>query len=191
MQHRLSLLFLLGSLLAPGLALAGSDKVTDPALPRSLETTAPVQVSWDDPATFTEIRHSGNRAEAERGTWVTDLASYLADAASTRLDNGQQLSVRLTDIDRAGDYEPWLGPVMRDVRMMRDIYPPKIKLEFALHDASGQVVAQGERSLGDLGYLQGLVTAHRNTDALRYEKKLLDRWLQQEFGPAHKLTAGH
>ena len=42
-------------------------RVTDPDYPRSLEAEGPVAVSWDDPASFTEIRHSRDRFDASRG----------------------------------------------------------------------------------------------------------------------------
>ena len=184
-------MFPLALLLAPAIVLAApsSPTVTDPSLPRALTAAGPVQVTWEDPAGFTEIRYSGNRHEARKGTWVSDLADYLASESATALAPGQRLTVNLTDIDLAGDFEPWLGRNMQEVRMMRDIYPPKIALSYTLHDANGQVLAQGDRTLSNLGYLQGLNTARKSTDNLRYEKHLIDRWVQQEFGPNAKLTA--
>ena len=189
MKHRSILMMAVGSLLISGAAIAAQPLVTDPSLPRTISSGSTVTVSWGDPAQFTEITRSGNRAEAARGKWVTELAQYLGDNASTRLDEGQQLSLTLTDIDLAGDYEPWLGPRMHDVRMVRDIYPPRLSIEFSLTDANGQVVDQGERTLSDLGYLNGLNTARKSTETLRYEKRMIDRWLQQEFGPEHAMTA--
>lgn len=179
----------LALVLAPVLATAATKQVTDPSLPRSL-SEGPVTVSWEDPAGFSEIRHSGNPAEARRGTWVQDLATYLATRAAARLAPGQTLEVAIQDIDLAGDYEPWHGPRMRDVRMLRDLYWPRMQLRYTLRDAGGQVVAEGERSLSEMGYLQGLRQAGRSQDPLRYEKEMLDRWLQQEFGQAGSLSAG-
>ena len=91
-------------------ALAAQSNVTDPNLPRALPAQGPVSVSWTDPAQFTDIRNSPNRWEAQRGTWVTDLAGYLRQAAAKQLPPGQTLDVRITDIHRAGEYEPWHGP---------------------------------------------------------------------------------
>jgi hypothetical protein len=102
-------------------------------------------VKWDDPAKFTEIRQSTNRFEAERGDWVQQLASYVQTTAAKPLQPGQTLDVTLVDIKRAGDYEPWHGPRGSDIRIMRDIYPPRITLQYTLKDASGRIVERGRR----------------------------------------------
>lgn len=178
----------LACLLVAGPATARPANVTDPQAPRALAVEGPVQVQWNDPSGFTELRQSHNRWEAERGNWVVNLAEYLRKQASGKLPEGQQMSVTITDIKRAGDYEPWHGPRMDDVRFMRDIYPPRISLQFTLTDAQGQVIDQGERKLVDNAYLYGN-TRLSDTDPLRYEKRLLDDWLRRELRE-DRATAG-
>ncbi|MBJ6979973.1 DUF3016 domain-containing protein [Luteimonas sp. MC1782] len=164
-----------------GPALA--DRVTDPDVGLSLEDGGPVAVSWTAPADFTEIRHSRNRFEAVRGDWVRDLARHVADRAARALHPGERLEVRITDIDRAGDYEPGRG-ASDHVRVVRDIYPPRIDLAYTLRDASGQVVASGERSLRDLGFLQRQPGTVGSSDPLRHEKQLVDRWVRTDLARA-------
>lgn len=170
----------LACLLAVGGADAKSRTVADPEAPRALNVEGPVQVQWTDPAQFTELRYSRNRWDAQRGDWVETLAEYLRKQASKMLPEGQKLDVTITDIKRAGDYEPWHGPRLDDVRIMRDIYPPRISLQFTLTDASGQIISQGERKLSDTGYLLNS-SLPSNTDPLRYEKRMLDDWLRREL----------
>lgn len=164
-------------------ACAQTRDVTDPSAPRALEADGPVAVEWTDPAGFTEIRASRNRWEARRGDWVRELADHLRQGAERRLGDGERLHVTITDIRRAGDFEPARGPQMDHVRIMRDIYWPRITLEFSRYDAAGSLVASGERTLSDPAYLSSIQGRAQN-DALRYEKAMIDRWLQQEFGPA-------
>lgn len=166
--------------LVAGGASAEVRNVTDPQAPRSTEGDSPVQVRWTDPATFSELRYSRNRWEAQRGDWVHDLADYLQQRASKQLAPGQRMDVELTDIKRAGDYEGWHGPQWNDVRVMRDIYPPRITLNFTLYGADGQVLEQGERKLLDSSYLMNN-SIGLNTDPLRYEKRMLDDWLRRQF----------
>lgn len=155
--------------------------VTDPDAPRSLPEQGPVSVRWDDPAQFSEIRYSHNAFEARRGNWVEDLALYLRERAEARLAPGERLEVHITDIDRAGAYEPWRGVRYQDTRFIRDFYPARISLSFRLTDAEGKVVAQAERRLSDPAFLMDGSVARR-TDALRFEKDLIDQWLRREFG---------
>ena len=167
---------------------AKSRTVTDPDAPRSLPANGPVSVDWTDPAQFSEIRYSHNRSEAQRGNWVEQLAQYLQTAAAKRLASGESLQITLTDISRAGEYEPWRGIHMQDARIVRDIYPPRISLTFKRTDAQGNVIEQGERKLVDTAFLMGSST-FGNSDQLRYEKRLLDDWLRRELKPGQELTA--
>lgn len=181
MNVRTALLALAAAaVLASGAAAAKSRNVTDPDAPRALPEQGPVAVRWDDPAQFSEIRQSRNRYDARRGNWVEQLAQYVRKRSERELAPGQRLSVDITDIKRAGDYEPWHGPQFSDTRFIRDIYPPRIALNFTLSDGNGQVLEQGQRTLRDLSFLMGPRSASQ-TDPLRYEKRLIDDWVYREF----------
>lgn len=172
----------LGGLLALATlsAAAAPRTVSDPKAPRALDVEGPVQVKWTDPAKFTELRNSSNRWEAERGNWVYDLAKYIRTTAAKRLAPGQTLDVTITDIKRAGDYEPQHGPRAQDIRIMKDIYPPRMTLDFVLKDAQGNVVKQGTgEKLIDMGYLSTGVGLLSDSDPLRYEKRMLNDWLRK------------
>ncbi len=159
---------------------AKSRSVTDADAPRGLPAQGAVSVDWTDPAEFSEIRYSHNRQEARRGNWVEQLALHLQSSAVKKLPRGETLQVTLTDIKRAGEYEPWRGHSLDNVRIVRDLYPPRIDLTFTRLDASGNVMAQGQRKLTDAGFLLGS-TGFGDGDPLRYEKSMLDRWLRREL----------
>lgn len=163
---------------APG--LARQTDVTDPALPRSLpDNGGAVSVGWTDPAQFGEIRYSGNRWESKRGNWVVDLAEYLRDASAKRLSRGQTLQVTITDIERAGRYEPRGRADLDDIRIVKDIYPPRMSLTYTLKGPDGQVLSEGDRKLVDHGFLMGSTLT--NSDPLRFEKRMIDDWLRRDF----------
>lgn len=168
----------LAATLASPLA-ARSRAVTDPQAARALETAGPVQVRWEDPAQFSEIRYSHNRWESRRGNWVQRLAEHLRDRIGEALPPGETLDVVITDIDLAGDYEP-VGMERRDVRVVRDIYPPRMKLSFVRRGADGQVLDQGGRALSELGFLS--LGSGSAQDPLRFEKRMIDGWVRREFG---------
>jgi hypothetical protein len=174
-----NIVLLLAVLLA-GHAQARPQVVTDPQLPRALAAEGPVAVAWTDPAAFSELRYSRNRFDAERGDWVRQIARHLRTSAAARLQPGEQLDVVITDIDRAGDYEP-SGYRLGDVRVVRDLYPPRIELQFTWRDASGAVLADGTRRLADLGFLTSAVGMARRNDALQHEKRLIDGWVRDEL----------
>lgn len=169
-----------------GPAEARARTVTDPEAPRSLASEGPVQVDWTDPAQFSDIRFSRNRWEAERGSWVQQLAKHLQTRATTQLPPGESLQVTFTDIKRAGDFEPWRGPNLQNTRIVREIYPPLIALTFKRLDAQGNIIDQGERRLRDSGFMMGASTM--NSDPLRFEKRMLDDWLRRELRPDAALS---
>ena len=170
--------------LALTLALAGCAATGDGMLaadaPRALPDAGPVSVAWADPATFTELRRSRNHLDSSRGSWLTDLAKYLRKRAETQLPAGERLQLTIVDIDRAGDYEPWRSLHRQDVRIVRDIYPPRMTLQVKHFDASGNLVSEGERKLSDPAFLLSS-TPINESDPLRYEKRMIDSWVRREF----------
>lgn len=167
-------------MLLVGCATTGPRTVTAPDAPRALTGDSPVQVKWTDPAQFTEIRSSSNRFEAQSGNWVQQLAEHVRTSAGKRLGPGQTLDVEITDIKRAGDFEPQHGPRANDIRIMKNIYPPRMTLNFTLRDAAGGVLQQGtDVKLIDMNYLGNGVGLRSNSDPLRYEKQMLDDWLRR------------
>ena len=108
------------------------------------------------------------------------LRDHLQRRAAQYVAEDQTLTITLNDVDMAGGFEIWRGPQFFDVRIMRDVYPPRIDLSFELTGADGAVLASGERRLQDLSYLMR-VRPKNDPDQLTYEKQLLDEWLRKEF----------
>ena len=88
------------------------------------------------------------------------------------------LKITVTDVDLAGEFEPWRGSP--DVRVVRDIYPPRIVLEFKRLAADGTVLQSGRRELSDPAFMER--GARGAAEPLRYEKGLIDDWVRREFG---------
>ena len=160
---------------AIALALAATSAV--PA-----NTAAPlgaVQVAYDRPEAFTDFGDNGYvTTDERRDALLAQLKRHIEERAAPRIPPGSTLTVTISDIDMAGGFEWWHGPRADHVRIVKDIYPPRIKLAFSLMDASGKPLAGGRRELTDLTFL---TSVEYRGDLLRYEKKLLDDWLAKEF----------
>jgi len=81
-------------------------------------------------------------------------------------------------VDLAGEFEP-SQPASRELRIVKEIYPPRIDLRFRLTRSDGSVVKEGSRNLRDTAFLGN--ASGSNTDPLRHEKAMIDRWLGEEF----------
>ncbi|WCM93573.1 DUF3016 domain-containing protein [Acidovorax sp. NCPPB 2350] len=139
-----------------------------------------VSVTYDDPAGFSDARQGVHETARAREAWVDALCLHLSERAAAALPEGQRLEVRITDVQRAGGFEPWRGPQAGQVRIVRDVYPPRIELEFRRLAADGAVLQSGRRVLRDSAFMER--TARGAADPLRYEKGLIDDWVRQEFG---------
>ncbi len=162
------LLALLG--ISPALAAAAASKA--PAASRA-------EVHFFEPEKFTDVRDS-YMGDAARTTYLDQIRDHILDKAKLYIPEGQKLAVTFNDIDMAGDFEPWRGPRWDDVRIVKDIYPPTIKLVFRLTDAEGKVLKEGKRELRDLAFMMKISMTFRD-DSVRHEKALLDDWLRSEF----------
>ena len=135
-----------------------------------------VSVRYEHPENFTETREVRAFAPSRADdSYLATLGDYLQQRAAAVLPPGQTLAIVVTDVDRAGSYLPSMGPA-QPVRIVKEVYPPRITLHFRLLDAQGQVIREGERRLTDLGFMYDS-GGIRGSDPLRYEKRTIDRWL--------------
>lgn len=145
----------------------------------SAEPISAVEVEFLHADKFTDFSDSYYAQERGRAALVRELTQFIERKAERRLAPGERLEVVITDIDMAGEFEPWRGPSAQDIRIVKDLYPPRIDLTFRVTNAVGEVIFEGERKLRDLGFMY--TVRPTNSDTLRYEKELIDRWLSREF----------
>ena len=111
---------------------------------------------------------------------VRRLSRFVVEEARPRLATGDVLSVRFDEVVLAGSLEPWRSPRLDGVRVISPAYPPRIALWFRWVDANGNVAREGERRLTNLDFQRDPRAASSN-DTLRYERALLDEWIDREF----------
>ena len=160
-------------------AMAAAPAAAQAATSAAPVSEATVSVTYVEPEKFSEAREYGEQDRYNDADYLKSLKTYLIKRATKMLPPGDRLEVTVTDIKLAGGYEPWHGPNFRYVRFMKDVYPPRMDLTFKLVDSNGKVLREGSRKLKDLGYLYSGVAMPTNTDPLRYDKALIDRWLQR------------
>ena len=164
-------------LLLSALLLAGTEAAhaLDP-----VKGPSQVEVTFFESEKFTDVKDGEFGTDKGREATLAALKEHLVKRASRNLLPGQKLAVTVTDVDLAGEYEPWRGGQWSDVRIVKDIYPPRISLAFRLMAADGTVLKEGKRDLLDMGFMMKLTDAFRD-DPLRYEKELINDWLSTEF----------
>ncbi|AWI08414.1 DUF3016 domain-containing protein [Ereboglobus luteus] len=144
-----------------------------------------VNVVFNKPEKFTDVKTSSMDSEKDRESLLEQIKEYIQERAPRHMAEGQTLSITINDFDMAGDYEPWRGLHMQDVRIIKDIYPPRIDLEFKLTDSKGAVLSEGTRQLRDLNFMM-MTPGIPSNDSLRHEKNLINNWLSTEFSAINK-----
>jgi hypothetical protein len=119
-------------------------------------------VTWDREETLKEL---------------TEHFTKLGDS----LPPGQDLRIEVTDIDLAGRLIP-NARAGRDLRVLSGRADwPRIELRYAV-EQNGQVLKSGEARLTDMSYLDH-TTRYFDSEALRYEKQMIDDWFEKTIGP--------
>jgi hypothetical protein len=141
----------------------------------SKEADLRVEVAFQNPDSFADAKDSSMDTEKGRASILEDIKSFMETTARKYLAPGQKVSFTFTEVDLAGEYEPWRTGTNRDVRIVKDIYPPRFDITYKITDSTGAVVKEGKDQLRDLGFMSRLVI-DRN-DPLRYEKDMLRNWM--------------
>ncbi len=152
------------------------------AADKSTPAEARVTVVFDHPEKYQDLKDSGFDTENQRGSerYLPLIKEHIEQEAGRLLAPGQRLTITFTDIDLAGDFEPWHGANYHDVRIVKDIYIPRLTFTFQVRDEGGRVLGEGERRLVDLAYQMRIGGGFRD-DPLRYEKGMLNDWLRDEL----------
>jgi hypothetical protein len=170
---RLYLASLLG-LGAAGVLLAATP-VTASASPAD-QTDKRVEVIFDHPEKFTDIKGDSMDSPKGRDAMLDQLRDFLETRGADLLPKGQKLTLTFTNIDLAGEYEPWRGGQWSDVRIIKDIYPPRFIFSYKLTDAAGAVLKEDKVDLRDLSFMMR-VTINRD-EPLRFERDILGDWIR-------------
>jgi hypothetical protein len=148
------------------------------ATPAPALQDARVEVVFVQPEKFTDVGNSYSPTDRQREALLGRLKQHLEARAAARVAKDSRLAISITDVDMAGGFEPWRGPHAGNIRIVRNSYPPRIVLSYRLTGADGKLIGEGNRVLSDLAYMHSV---EYRDDLLRYEKKLLDDWLEREF----------
>jgi hypothetical protein len=140
--------------------------------------TGRVSVIFVKPEGFTDAGYS--KIERSSPGILLQLQRFIVETATGQLPEPLRLEIKVTDVDLAGDFELFHGPQFEHVRVNKNIYPPRIALEFRVIGSDDQTIKEGARTLTDLDYQLRVI--YPREDPLRYEKDILRDWLRGELG---------
>lgn len=140
------------------------------------------QVEWKNPEKYTDIRSGTQSAESMRNRIAESLGGEFSDLAA-QLPPGFRLTVTVTDLDLAGEVDPIPTRQMRGIRVLKDVYFPRMTFDYRLTDAGGAVrLGQTAVVLKDMQYLSASRTA-RSDDPFYSERKMIRDWFNKRVLP--------
>ena len=137
---------------------------------------ATTEVTWTDHEKYRDIKPSSEGRKHFRERVFKNFEKHFAKLAE-KLPEGQILKLNITDVDLAGDTH--VGGVDQ-IRIVKDIYFPKMNFSYSLFDANGIVVLSEEVILKDMNFMMGNTLKYKNK-SLGYEKKMIDEWFTETF----------
>ncbi|NDV62030.1 DUF3016 domain-containing protein [Puniceicoccales bacterium CK1056] len=136
-----------------------------------------------NPEDFTDFSVSGMSEEKTLNIFEGELEQELERIADKYLAEGETLTLVFTDIDMAGDIQPWRNRTNSDIRYVEAIYPPRLQFSYSLADADGNILKEGEAIESDLGFQMNISASVRGKNmSFFYELELLSDWARKELG---------
>ena len=150
-----------------------------PAEHPSAGLPANITATFHDYERYTDARSSFGSTTDE--SYLDILSDHLKRTAAPYVKADQKLEVVFTDVDLAGDFQPARAQ-LDDVRIVKDIYRPRITLHYKLTGADGKVVKEADRTLTDSYFMSNISIVDRG-EPLFYDKEMLANWVRDEFRP--------
>lgn len=140
-----------------------------------------VSIELVDPESFTDFSVSGLDERRTESIFMGEWERFAELDANRLVPSGHTLHLKVTDIDMAGDIQPWRNRHNADIRYVEQIYPPRMNFHFTLKNAEGDVVAEGEERIRDMNFMFGFNTRFRTYNSFQYELSMLADWLRRDL----------
>lgn len=139
-----------------------------------------VTIEWLDPAKYTDIKASSELQSRFQQRVFDTLTANLAQQVTPMLESNEKLELVVTNVDLAGDIRPTFGATLNDIRIVSNLYPPRITFTYKVIKGN-QTMLAGSEKLQDLGFLDGIQPIIDRP--FMYESGLLTTWFNKTVAP--------
>ncbi len=162
-------------------AVAVSCQLHAATVDKSAATPA-VKVTWFNPEKYSDIRPASGTRKAYQER-VTNAFDKIFVELAEKLPAGFRLEIRVTDIDLAGDVSPMYRLNNSDIRVVKDIYFPRMNFDFVLYDQNKQQVLQeSDVKIKDMGFMMSSHLGSQSSE-FGYEREMLKKWFNKVIVP--------
>ncbi|MDU0352912.1 DUF3016 domain-containing protein [Paraglaciecola aquimarina] len=134
---------------------------------------AKVEVTWTEPDKYSDIKDSFSGYQTTKDDAFYNIEKELNRLAK-KLPDGYLLKLEVTDLDLAGETHS------RNIRVVRHMFPPRIKFTYQLLDGGDNVLLEKQENIRDTSFMNGVSLRHKN-QAFGFEKQLVEDWFKDSF----------
>lgn len=139
-----------------------------------------LQIEWIDSDNFRDAEYYHNGGDRSTQRVLNNLDRFFSKETRRFFEEGVVLEMKVTQLDLAGDFEPWHGTAGHDVRIVRSIYPAYITFEYRLLGENGEVLQEGEEKLSDRLMGQSMASQFLSrSESYPYVKSLVRDWMRK------------
>ncbi|MFZ6686810.1 DUF3016 domain-containing protein [Undibacterium sp. SXout11W] len=138
-----------------------------------------VKVTWQDPDKYADIRPGNESRDNFRAQVFKELGQVFTDLAK-KLPDDVQWSVTVTDLDLAGDVRPMMRAGGNEIRIIKDIYWPRMSFNYTMTNATGQTIAESSENISDMGFMMSRPLNVGN-GSFPYESRMIEDWFQKQL----------
>lgn len=139
-----------------------------------------VKIEWQNPKEFRDIKTSAELQSRFENRLFETLTQNINKQAEKTLKPGQTLHMQVTDIDLAGDMRPTFGATPGDLRIVKDLYPPRATFSYSVKEGDKVVIA-GDEKITDMSFMHH--SSRMRDRPFQYETRLFVEWLQKTVAP--------
>lgn len=138
---------------------------------------AKAEFEWVAPEDFTDVRPATESRKKYRNRVMMQLEKHVNKLAA-ELPESQTIKLRFTDIDLAGDVKYMVGPNNSTIRVIENIYSPRLKFDYEVIGADKTVIISGSENIRDMSFMDNIRSRH-SSESFIYEKNILTEWFEE------------
>lgn len=139
-----------------------------------------LQLNFADIDRYRDFSLQGITAERTRPVFEGELRRALEPDLPRVFKEGEVLVITFTDIDMAGEIQPWRNRNNSDIRYIENIYPPRLSFDYKVQDSEGNVSQEGSARITDLAFTLNAMPV-RSGESFHHETQLLRDWVRRYF----------
>lgn len=139
-------------------------------------------VKWHDFNDYRDVRPSNETKGSFHKRIASSYEKHFSKLAE-QLPDEYTFNIEISELDLAGDR---IGG-MNEIRVIKDIYPPRIEFNYSVTTSNGQTIKQAnDVKLKDLGFMDRIKMGRDGS--FYYEKRLVTDWFEKELIPSLTLN---